>query len=76
MADADTAWMGSGDPQSLLHALDKWLWWAGGGKQGTAALVADPERVLRRLGLQPEPLDTQGPGWAPAHQSSERPSVR
>ena len=76
MADTDTAWMGSSDPQSLLHALDKWLWWAGGGKQGTAALVADPERVLRRLGLQPEPLDTQGPGWAPAHQSSERPSVR
>jgi hypothetical protein len=30
MADADMASMGSSDPKSLLHVLDKWLWWAGG----------------------------------------------
>lgn len=52
MADTDTTWMGPSHPQSLLRALDKWLWWAGGGKQETAVVDADPERVLRRLGLQ------------------------
>jgi hypothetical protein len=51
LADEDTTWVGSSDPKSLLHALDKWLWWAGGGSQGTAAVVTDPTKVLRRLGL-------------------------
>lgn len=51
MATSDESWIGPSDPRSLLHALDKWLWWAGGGKQGTAAVVTDPERILRELGL-------------------------
>ena len=53
IAGADTTWMGSSDPQSLLHALDKWLWRTGGGDQGTAVVVTDPERLIRRLGLLP-----------------------
>jgi hypothetical protein len=53
IADADTTWIGSSDPQSLLHALDKWLWWKGGGDQGMAVVVTGPERLIRRLGLRP-----------------------
>lgn len=54
MSESDTTWIGSADPRSLLHGLDKWLWWVGGGKQGTAVVVTDPERVLRELGLVTE----------------------
>lgn len=51
MSQGDMSWVGTVNPRSRLHGLDKWLWWAGGGKQGTAAVVTHPERVLRDLGL-------------------------
>jgi len=59
MAAGARAWMGSSEPNSLLHALDKWLWWAGGGRQGTAVVVANPAQVLRLLGL--EDASSDGP---------------
>jgi hypothetical protein len=48
IAGADTTWMGSSDPQSLLHAPGKWPWWAGGGDQGTAVVVTDRKRLDSR----------------------------
>jgi hypothetical protein len=50
-ADEAWSWVGPSEPRSLLHALDKWLWWSGGGRAGRAVVVRDPRRVLRRLGL-------------------------
>lgn len=47
----DSAWLGDLEPRSPLHAIDKYLWWSGGGDQGNAVVVKDPERILRRLGL-------------------------
>jgi len=44
-------WLGTVDPLSPLRALDKYLWWKGGGDAGTAVLVKDPWRVCRQLGL-------------------------
>lgn len=52
-ADEDSTWAGPTEPRSLLHALDKWLWWSGGGRAGTAVVVRDPRQVLLRLGLDP-----------------------
>ncbi len=48
----DLSWAGTIEPISPLHALDKCLWWAGGGHVETAAVVKDPWRVIRRLGLE------------------------
>jgi hypothetical protein len=47
----DTAWLGSVEPASPLRALDKCLWWVGGGNEGRAALVKNPSQVVFRLGL-------------------------
>ena len=46
-------WMGSLEPRSSLRALDKCLWWLGGGDSGTAAVVKNPWRVVYQLGLEP-----------------------
>lgn len=45
----DASWMGQLEPRSPLHALDKYLWWVGGGDKANAVLVKDPEKVLRRF---------------------------
>jgi len=39
-------------PRSPLRVLDKWLWWRGGGEAGAAAVVKDPWRVVRQLGIR------------------------
>lgn len=51
LLDMDQSWVGSIGPQSLLHALDKYLWWKGGGADGHALVVNDPWEVIRRLKL-------------------------
>jgi hypothetical protein len=53
VAAADRTWMGSVEPRSPLRAIDKWLWWVGGGNAEHAVVVKDPWRTVRRLGLDP-----------------------
>jgi hypothetical protein len=48
----DLTWIGSVEPRSPLRAIDKCVWWLGGGDAGTAAQVRDPWRVVRQLGLE------------------------
>jgi hypothetical protein len=49
-----TGWAGDVEPKSPLRALDKYLWWVGGGSTSQATLVKDPWSVVYRLGLRPE----------------------
>ena len=53
IAAADSPWMGSVEPRTPLRAIDKWLWWLGGGSDGAAVVVRDPWLVVKRLGLDP-----------------------
>lgn len=53
VATTDSTWMGSVEPRSPLRAIDKWLWWLGGGSDESAVVVRDPWRVVKRLGLHP-----------------------
>ena len=46
----NAGWLGQLEPASPLRALDKCLWWLGGGNVGTAAVVRDPWHVVRQLG--------------------------
>jgi hypothetical protein len=48
----DRHWIGVLEPHSPLRALDKCLWWAGGGGTAGAAVVKDPWQVVRTLGLE------------------------
>jgi hypothetical protein len=50
--DGNSAWFGTVEPLSPLRALDKLMWWVGGGDAGTAAEVRDPWRVIRGLNLR------------------------
>jgi hypothetical protein len=50
-AGQDLVWAGSIDPITPLNALDKCLWWLGGGATGNAAEVRNPWRVIDDLGL-------------------------
>jgi hypothetical protein len=59
VVDPDAAWIGPLEPRSPLRALDKCTWWLGGGNAGKAAVVNDPWRVVRQLGL-PLPSSTAG----------------
>lgn len=52
LAADDSAWLGTVEPRTPLRALDKCLWWLGGGSAGKAAVVSDPWRVVDRLGLR------------------------
>lgn len=54
LATVSTEWMGDRDPKSPLRALDKYLWWKGGGNAGTAALVKNPWAIVRGLGIEKE----------------------
>lgn len=47
----DSTWLGPIEPRSLVRGLDKCLWWSGGGREGRAAVVRDPWRVVRQLGI-------------------------
>jgi hypothetical protein len=47
-------WVGALEPRSPVRALDKCLWWLGGGNDGNAAQVRDPWRVVDKLGLEHE----------------------
>ncbi len=46
-------WIGEVEPKSPLRAIDKYLWWKGGGASGRAVIVRDPWKVVHRLGLRP-----------------------
>jgi hypothetical protein len=46
-------WIGSAEPKSPLRALDKYLWWKGGGESGNAVVVRDPWKAVRHLGIGP-----------------------
>ena len=48
----EPAWAGPLEPCALLRALDKWLWWDGGGKNSPVYVNPDPWRVVRELGLE------------------------
>jgi hypothetical protein len=50
--DGNSDWFGTVEPLSPLRALDKLMWWAGGGDAGTAAEVRDPWRAIRELNLR------------------------
>jgi hypothetical protein len=50
--DENSDWFGTVEPLSPLRALDKLMWWAGGGDAGTAVEVRDPWRVIRGLNLR------------------------
>jgi hypothetical protein len=50
--DENSDWFGTVEPLSPLRALDKLMWWAGGGEAGTAVEVRDPWRVIRGLNLR------------------------
>jgi hypothetical protein len=47
----EPAWAGSLEPCTPLRALDKWLWWEGGGKDSHVYVDPDPWRVVRELNL-------------------------
>jgi hypothetical protein len=53
-----SAWLGDVEPRSPFRALDKYMWWIGGGSEGRALVVRNPWQIVRRLGLstnsQPE----------------------
>jgi hypothetical protein len=57
LMNADTSWVGDIGPRSLLHALDKYLWWKGGGAEGHAVVVKDPWEVIRRLKIDCSKFD-------------------
>jgi hypothetical protein len=38
----DREWLGTTDPKSLLRALDKYLWFYGGGDANVAVVVKNP----------------------------------
>lgn len=46
------SWLGTLEPRSPVRALDKCLWWLGGGDDGSAAQVRDPWRIVDQLGLR------------------------
>ena len=48
----DRVWLGEVEPRSAFRALDKYLWWLGGGSAGRAVVVNDPWKVVRSLGLR------------------------
>jgi hypothetical protein len=50
LSDAGVDWLGDVQPAAPFRALDKYLWWLGGGSAGQAVVVKDPWRVARRLG--------------------------
>lgn len=47
------AWLGDVEPRAAFRALDKYLWWLGGGSAGQAVVVKNPWKVVRDLGLKP-----------------------
>jgi hypothetical protein len=49
-----TDWIGDADPRSPLRAIDKYLWWKGGGSSGTAFVTPDAWAAVRHLGLGPD----------------------
>jgi hypothetical protein len=50
-------WIGLYPPDSPLRAVDKQLWWYGGGNKGTARVVHNPWAVIDHLGLDRLGLD-------------------
>jgi hypothetical protein len=50
----EPVWAGPLEPCTPLRALDKWLWWDGGGKDSHAYMDPDPRRVVRELSLECE----------------------
>jgi hypothetical protein len=49
-----TDWIGDAVPLSPLRALDKYLWWKGGGSSSRAKIVNDPWAAVRHIGLGPD----------------------
>jgi hypothetical protein len=47
----DCTWFGAIEQQSPLRALNKVMWWVGGGSTGAAAVVRNPCQVTGRLNL-------------------------
>jgi hypothetical protein len=47
----NSSWVGALEPRSPVRALDKCLWWLGGGNDGKAAQVRNPWRIVDELGL-------------------------
>lgn len=54
LSEADSGWTGETDPRSPFRAIDKYLWWLGGGNAGRAVVVKRPWDVVYRLGLEPD----------------------
>jgi hypothetical protein len=52
LADGSRDWIGGTNPRSAIRAIDKYLWWIGGGDQGASVRVKDPWRICRELGIR------------------------
>lgn len=50
----EPVWAGPLEPCAPLRALDKWLWWDGGGRYSHAYVDPDPWHVVRELSLECE----------------------
>jgi hypothetical protein len=48
----DSDWLGDIEPKTPFRAIDKYLWWLGGGSSDSAVVVKDPRAVLRKIGLE------------------------
>lgn len=44
-------WMGELEPISPFRAIDKYMWWIGGGSGGRAVMARDPWGIVRQLGI-------------------------
>ena len=51
LSDGSSDWLGTVNPRSPIRALDKYLWWIGGGDRRMSVRVRDPWRICRDLGL-------------------------
>jgi hypothetical protein len=49
---AGSGWIGEREPRFPFRALDKYLWWIGGGNEGRAAVVTNPWSALYPLGIR------------------------
>ena len=55
--ESNISWIGNVGPRSVLHSMDKYLWWKGGGDKSGDQPVKDPWEVIRRLNIDCSKFD-------------------
>jgi len=53
LSEEGVIWTGDIVPKSPLRALDKYMWWLGGGSEGKAVVVREPWKIINQLGIVP-----------------------